>query len=95
MFAAVAKVFPSDVAVKAAGEEMVDRAALRKALGAGVFVGVKFGSEGGGALAPMCAGERQELACYERGWELRPATAHVQEAITRLVAELSRRERER
>ena len=33
-----------------------------------------------------------ELACYERGWELRPKEEQLQATITRLVAELSRRD---
>jgi hypothetical protein len=64
----------------------------------------------GGQVSKLCLldGPRKqggrELACYERGWELRPEDAsqalgvdwhETHQAIDQVVAEVSRRERER
>ena len=65
VFAAIADVLAFDLAIEAAGEEVVDRSALWKAFGSGVFPGVKFAPEGGRALAPMGAGEGEKLARHE------------------------------
>src|SRR6266849_9743121 len=65
VFPAIADVLAFDLAIEATGEEMVDRSALRKAFGSGVFPGVKFAPEGGRALAPMGTGEREKLASRE------------------------------
>src|ERR1700728_1669745 len=65
VFPTIADVLAFDLPIEAAGEEVVDRPALRKAFGSGVFSSVKFGPEGGRALAPMCTGEREKLASRE------------------------------
>jgi hypothetical protein len=55
----------------------------------------------GGQVSKLCLldaprkRDGRELACYDRGWDLRPAEAQVQEAMMRLVDDLSRGERER
>jgi hypothetical protein len=55
----------------------------------------------GGQVSKLCLldGPRKrdgrEVACYDRGWDLAPEEAPVQEAITQLVEDLSRRERGR
>src|SRR5713226_9970440 len=65
VFPAIADVLAFDLPIEAAGEEVVDRPALRKAFGSGVFPGVKFGPEGGRALAPMGRGEGEELTRHK------------------------------
>jgi hypothetical protein len=69
----------------------------------------QYGIEGG-QISKLCLLDKprrqggRELAAYERGWELRPEEAGealgvdwraVQEAVQTVVAETSRRERER
>ena len=55
----------------------------------------------GGQVSKLCLldGPRKqdgrEVACYDRGWDLRPTEAQVESAITQLVDDLSRRARER
>lgn len=65
VFAAVANVLAIDLAVEAAGEQVIDRSALWKTFGPGVTLGVKFVPEDGSALAPVGVGKREELACNE------------------------------
>jgi hypothetical protein len=60
---AIANVLAIDLSIKAAREQVIDRSTLWKALGAGVFLGVKLVPEGRRALAPMGSGEAEELTC--------------------------------
>src|SRR6266478_2531302 len=63
VFVAVANVLAVDLAVEAAGEQVIDRSALRKALGPGVALGLKFVPEEGRALAPMSVSKGKKLTC--------------------------------
>ena len=65
VFPAIADVLAFDLAIEAAGEEVVDRSALRKAFGSRVFPGVKFAPERGRALAPMGRSEGEELTRHK------------------------------
>jgi hypothetical protein len=57
VFPAIADVLVVDLAIEPAGEQVIDRPALRKVFGPGVSLGVKFAPEGGRALAPMGTGK--------------------------------------
>src|ERR1700683_4682335 len=65
VFPAIADVLAFDLPIEAAGEEGVDRRALRKTFCAGVFPSVKCAPEGGRALAPMGRGEGEELTRHK------------------------------
>src|SRR5216684_2913930 len=65
VFPTVANVLAVDLAVETAREQVIDRSALWKAFGPGVFLGVKLVPEDGRALAPMGVGEREELTRHE------------------------------
>lgn len=65
VFPEVANVLSVDLAVEAAGEQVIDRPALWKTFGPGVTQGAKFVPEDGSALAPVGVGEAEELACNE------------------------------
>ena len=65
VFPAITDVLAVDLAVQPAGEQMIDRSALWKAFGPGVFLGVEFAPEGGRALAPVGRGEGEELTGHK------------------------------
>lgn len=65
VLAAVADVLAIDLAVEAAGEQVIDGSALWKALSPGVAFDLKFVPEESRALAPMGFGEGEKLARYK------------------------------
>src|SRR5260221_1334802 len=62
VLAAIAKVFLFDRPVEPSREEVINHAALGKALHASMSFGFELAPESGGPFAPMSAGEREELA---------------------------------
>src|SRR6266851_4836978 len=62
---AIADVLAVDLAVESAREQVIDRSALWKAFGPGMFLGLKLVPEGGSARAPMPSGEGEELTRHD------------------------------
>src|SRR5260221_12729423 len=62
VLAAITKVFLFDLPVEPPREEVANHAALGKALHASMSFGFELAPESRGPLAPMSAGEREELA---------------------------------
>src|SRR5579862_5088438 len=65
MFAAIAKVLPPDLTIEAARKDVIDHAALWKALRAGMFLSMELGPKCGGPFAPMGGGKAEELTRHE------------------------------
>jgi hypothetical protein len=61
----IADVFPVDLAIEPAGEQVIDRSALWKTFYAGMSLGVKFVPKGIGAVAPMGIREGEKLARHK------------------------------